>query len=52
MALIERRALHGTGIGWVDAHLLASTILGHSQFWTTDKPLRGVAARLEIDGSA
>ena len=52
MALIERRALHGIGIGWVDAHLLASTILARSHIWTTDRPLRKVAATLEIDGSA
>lgn len=52
MALIDRRALHGTGIGWVDAQLLASTILARSHIWTTDKPLRAVAAALEIDSGA
>lgn len=51
MALIDRRTLHGSGIGWVDAHLLASTLLARSRLWTADTPLRSAAAALEIDGS-
>lgn len=52
MTLIERRALHGSGLGLIDAHLLASAMLAHCRIWTTDKPLRAVAATLEIDSGA
>ncbi|OOG24735.1 VapC toxin family PIN domain ribonuclease [Thioalkalivibrio denitrificans] len=41
---IERNALMGCGIGYVDAHLLASLRLnGSSRIWTRDKRLRSVA---------
>jgi len=46
---IERRALMGRGIGYVDVHLLASVALaGTSQLWTRDKRLAAVAADLEL----
>ena len=48
LALIELRNLAGTGIGWVDAHLLASAVLGRIGIWTLDRTLDEVAARLEI----
>ena len=45
--LIEQNALSGSGIGYVDAHLLASTRLtGAAVLWTKDKRLREVAANL------
>jgi predicted nucleic acid-binding protein len=48
-ALIERRALHGRGIGYVDTHLLASVLITpHCQLWTRDKRLRAVAESLKI----
>lgn len=44
---IERRALMGRGIGYVDAHLLAAVALdGSSLLWTRDKRLRQVAGEL------
>jgi hypothetical protein len=44
---IDRHALFGRGVGYVDAHLLASTALtAGSKLWTRDKRLRGVAAML------
>lgn len=47
-ALIESRKLHASGIGWVDAHLLASAVAGSHLVWTGDKRLAGVAARLRV----
>ncbi len=51
MALLKARHLHGSGIGWIDAHLLASALLSHSGLWTLDRPLARVAATLEIPAS-
>ena len=44
LALIESRRLWGRGIGWIDAHLLASALLSHCPLWTLDKQLKQVAA--------
>jgi predicted nucleic acid-binding protein len=42
--LIEQRALFSRGIGYIDAHLLASVLLTpHTLLWTRDKRLRMVA---------
>jgi predicted nucleic acid-binding protein len=47
--LIVNARLHGTGIGYVDAHLLASTMLiPNGALWTRDKRLRAVAERLNL----
>jgi hypothetical protein len=46
--LIEKEHLYGRGIGWVDAHLLASTCLSHSLIWTSDNRLFRVAATTGI----
>ena len=44
LGFIELRGLHGQGIGYVDAHLLASTALNAgSTLWTRDKRLREAA---------
>jgi len=44
---IERHALMGKGIGYVDAHLLASVTLdGYAQLWTRDQRLHGLAESL------
>ncbi|AHE97462.1 type II toxin-antitoxin system VapC family toxin [Thioalkalivibrio paradoxus] len=46
---IERNALMGQGIGYVDAHLLAAVTLGGStQLWTRDQRLRSVAEALKL----
>ena len=41
--LIERDRLMGRGIGYVDAHLLASARLSHCRLWTQDRRLAAVA---------
>ena len=48
LALVEGRRLMGTGIGWVDAHLLASTLLADVRLWTLDRPLARQARRLGV----
>lgn len=49
LLFIERRHLMGKGIGYIDAHLLASvTLTDSAQLWTRDKRLAAIAAELEI----
>lgn len=46
---IERHALTGRGIGYVDAHLLSAVTLdGSSRLWTRDKRLRALANELAL----
>ena len=49
---IERQALPGLGIGWVDAHLLASARLTSASLWTRDKRLKAVAIKLGLADSS
>ena len=47
MQFIERHALYGKGIGYVDVHLFASVALtGGTRLWTRDQRLRQAAAAL------
>ena len=49
LGLIERTRLFGTGAGYVDIHLLASTMLMTGcRLWTRDKRLLVVAQRLGV----
>jgi predicted nucleic acid-binding protein len=49
LRFIENHRLMGKGIGYIDAHLLASVILTEAaQFWTRDKRLGAIAAKLRI----
>jgi predicted nucleic acid-binding protein len=43
---VRSRRLHGHGVGWIDAHLLASALVGRLKLWTTDPRLAGVARAL------
>jgi len=45
---IEQKSLVGIGIGFVDAHLLASAQLFNVPLWTSDRPLKEAAARLKL----
>jgi len=49
LQLIEDRRLWGRGLGWVDAHLLASALLSHCGFRTLDKKLGEAAAELGLN---
>ncbi len=47
LGFIDSAALPGTGLGYVDAHLLAATIItSEARIWSLDRPLREAAARL------
>ncbi len=49
LPFIEARKVHGTGIGYVDVHLLASTLMTPGgKLWTRDKRLLKQAERLGI----
>lgn len=48
-ALIERDALYGLGIGYVDAQLVAATRLTPgARLWSRDRRLAAVAARIAL----
>jgi hypothetical protein len=50
LRLIEDWVLFGAGIGYMDAHLLASVLLtSGSRLWTRDKALRKVSQQLSLD---
>ncbi len=50
LQLIEDWELAGTGIGYADAHLLASVLLTpETRLWTRDRKLREVAKQLSLD---
>ncbi len=48
LTLIEQRGLGGSGIGYVDAQLLASAMISReaSKLWTADRRLQRVASDL------
>jgi predicted nucleic acid-binding protein len=48
VAFVRDRKLHGRGIGWIDAHLLASALVGRLKLWTTDPALAALAKELGI----
>jgi len=45
---VRNRRLHGRGIGWIDAHLLASALVGRLKLWTTDPRLMALASELGV----
>ena len=50
LRFIEAHALFGTGIGYIDAGLLASTKLtSGASLWTRDRRLRAAAEALSLD---
>ena len=50
LAHVARHRLFGIGIGYADAHLLASTQLtAGANLWTRDRRLREAASRLGIE---
>jgi predicted nucleic acid-binding protein len=47
--LIERHKIMGRGLGFIDAHLLASTALTpDARLWTRDRRLAGIAEKLGL----
>ena len=48
LRFLEARRLYGRGLGWVDANLLASTLLTGCTLGTLDQPLRRAAAAWDV----
>ena len=46
LSLLENRRLMGQGLGWVDIHLLGSSLLAGIPLWTFDKRLAEAAGKL------
>lgn len=46
--LMEAHRLHGTGLGWVDLHLLTAAKLSNCSLLTLDRSLRDAAKRLQV----
>lgn len=46
--LIDRHSLFGRRLGWVDVHLVGSTLLAASALWTLDKSLNQAAGVLRV----
>jgi predicted nucleic acid-binding protein len=46
LAFVERFALHGRGLGWIDVSLLASARLCGARLWTRDVALARAAGEL------
>jgi predicted nucleic acid-binding protein len=47
-SFVRQRRLHGRGIGWIDAHLLASSLVGRLRLWTADPRLASAAKDLDV----
>jgi predicted nucleic acid-binding protein len=45
---VRSHKLHGRGIGWIDAHLLASALIADAHLWTADERLARLAGELGI----
>jgi predicted nucleic acid-binding protein len=48
VSFVSRHALAGSGIGWVDVHLLCSAALSQARLWTLDRRLHAAASRLDL----
>ena len=48
LLFVENHRLMGLGIGFVDAHLLASALLANAPLWTGDRRLRAAADGLGV----
>jgi predicted nucleic acid-binding protein len=52
LAFVRRHRLMRRGIGWVDAHLLASTLTSSAALWSMDADLTSAASELGVDFAA
>lgn len=48
LAFVRRHELAGSGIGWVDLHLLCAAALSHARLWSLDKRLQSAASLLDL----
>jgi len=48
LEMVDSRGLAGTGVGWVDAQLLATALVTGSSLWTFDRRLAEAARTLDV----
>ena len=48
LAMVRARRLMRRGIGWVDAHLIASALTSSALLWTVDTALAAAASDLKV----
>jgi hypothetical protein len=48
LAFVDTHDLIGSGLGWIDVHLLASARLGGTFLWSRDRRLAAAAHRLGL----
>lgn len=48
LAFVQKRRLARRGIGWVDAHLLASALTASASLWSLDAALAKIAHELGV----
>ena len=46
--MVEGRRLWGRGIGWNDAKILASVVIGDCLLWTSDRRLDEIAQEMKV----
>lgn len=49
LVMVKHRRLTRRGIGWIDAHLLASALASSAVLWSADKDLSSAAADLDAE---
>jgi len=50
--LIEENKLYGKGIGYIDTHILASSIMSASPLWTLDNRLDATSKKLKLSNKS
>ena len=48
LAFVRRHELAGSGIGWVDVHLLCAAALSRARLWSVDRRLQAAAEQLDL----
>lgn len=48
LEFVDRHELAGTGVGWIDVHILVSAALSSVALWTLDRRLAIAAGRLAL----
>lgn len=46
---LNKNQLHGKGLGWIDIHLLASSLMNNVKLFTLDKRLKQTANEFELN---
>ena len=49
LGFIDDQCLMGSGLGYIDVHLLAAARLSGVPIWTEDRRLKAAALRLQVD---